>query len=165
MRSGIWLSLSTRSTQGSHTGSRCYLPICLYNCGWTALRQGSLDRAIAILDESNEVARELCDDSATLNSTRPGKTADTCYWIRLLRTHTAGILPRGKESFCVPRSSHVRRYASLIGATLFALSFLMPRALFAATLSQSQVPVQLPSETQSSHSASTTSRNMVANAT
>ena len=46
----------------------------------------------------------------------------------------------------MPRSSHVRRWASLIGATLFALSLLMPRALFAATLSQSQVPVQLPSE-------------------
>jgi hypothetical protein len=90
VRRGISLRLSIRSTQGSHTGPRGYLPICLYNCGWTAFRQGSLDRAIAILDESKEVERELCDDSAMLNSTRPGKPTHACVWIGRLRPHTAG---------------------------------------------------------------------------
>jgi predicted ATPase len=43
-------------------GPRCYLPIHLFNAGWTALRQGRLERAAELLDESIKLAREIGDE-------------------------------------------------------------------------------------------------------
>jgi tetratricopeptide (TPR) repeat protein len=43
-------------------GLRCYLPIFLFNAGWTALREGRLEPAAELLDESVATARQIGDD-------------------------------------------------------------------------------------------------------
>jgi predicted ATPase len=47
-------------------GPSYYLPIFIYNQGWTALRQGQLDAASALLDEAIAVAKQLADELALM---------------------------------------------------------------------------------------------------